>query len=145
MAQSFPTSAEIIYNTLSGDSSFTAMLGTYTFKGNTSTLPAISILSAGQDLPGLNNVGGVECIIQDTGDIIKNEYLTGDAARLTVVWSVFLIAWGNTTGTQLQTAAEKVCSHFLGSQSIQTVATSDGLGSTVQTKVLINSDMPIIS
>lgn len=145
MAQSFPTTAEVIYNTLSGDSTFTALLGTYKFKGNASTLAAISILSPGQDLPGLKNVDGIECIIQDTGDITRNEYLSGDDARLSVVWSVFLVAWGNTTGAQLQVAAEKACSHFLGSQSVQTVATSDGLGSTVQTKVLINSDMPIIS
>lgn len=145
MAQSFPTSAEIIYNTLSGDSSFTAMLGTYKFKGNTSSLAAISIVSPGQDLPGLESVDGIECIIQDTGDITQNEYLTyDDNARISITWSVFLVAWGNTTGAQLQAAAEKVCSRFFGSNSVQTVATSDGLGSTVQTKVLILSDMPII-
>ena len=144
MAQSFPTSAQIIYNTLAGDSTFTDLLGTYDFKGGPTGLTALSIVSPGQDLPGINDVSGLECIIQDTGDITKSEYLSGEAARITTLWSVFLVAWEPATGADMQTAAEKACSHFLGSQAVQTVAASDGLGAQVQTKILIRSDMPII-
>ena len=108
-------------------------------------MPAISIVSAGEDMPAIRNVSGVECIIQDAGDFTRNEYLTGDAARLTINWSVFLVAWEPAKGANLQAAAERACSRFLGSEAVQTVATADGLGSLVQTKLMIRSDMPILA
>jgi hypothetical protein len=145
MAQSFPTSAQIIYNTLSGDSTFTDLLGTYDFKGGPTGLTALSIVSPGEDLPGIDNTSGIECIIQDAGDFTKNEYLTGDSPRLSVRWNVFLVAWEPATGADMQEAAEKACSHFLGSQAVQTVAASDGLGALMQTKIIIMSDMPIVT
>ena len=120
------------------------LLGTYSFRAG-QTLPSISIVSAGEDMPALRNVTGVECIIQDTGDFTRNEYLTGDAARLTINWSVFLVAWEPAKGVNLQAAAQRACSRFLGSEAVQTVATADGLGSLVQTKLIIRSDMPILA
>lgn len=144
MAQQFPTTAQAIYDVLAADTTFTNLLGSYEFRAGQQTT-AISIISAGEDLPALRNVSGVECIIQDAGDFTSNEYLTGDAPRLTVKWSVFLVAWEPSKGSDLQTAAERACSRFLGSQAIQTVATSDGLGSLVQTKLIIRSDMPIVA
>ena len=144
MAQQFPTSAQVIYDTLAADTNFTNLLGTYEFKAG-ETLTALSIVSAGEDMPSLRNVQGVECIIQDAGDFQSFEYLSGDAPRLSITWSVFLVAWEPSKGSDLQLAAEAACRRFLGSQAIQTVATADGLGSLVQTKLLIKSDMPIVA
>lgn len=96
-------------------------------------------------MPALRNVQGVECIIQDTGDFTRNEYLSGDDARTTIRWSVFLVAWEPSKGADLQAAAEAGCRRFLGAQAVQTVATADGLGSLVQTKLIIRSDMPILA
>ena len=96
-------------------------------------------------MPALRSVEGVECIIQDAGDFTRSEYLTSDPARLSVSWSVFLVAWEPSTGADLQAAAEVASRRFLGCQSMQTVATSDGLGSLVQTKLIIRSDMPILA
>ena len=143
MAQQFPTTAQVIYDVLAADNTFTGLLGTYSFRaGQTAT--ALSVVSAGEDLPSLRNVQGVECVIQDTGNISKSEYLSADPARVSVTWSVFLIAWEPAKGSDLQVAAQHICSRFLGSNSLETVATADGLGSLVQTKVQIRSDMPII-
>ena len=142
--QNFPTTAQAIYDVLAADTTFTNLLGSYEFRAGQQTT-AISIVSAGEDMPALRNVSGVECIIQDAGDFTSNEYLTGDAPRLTIQWSVFLVAWEPSKGSDLQAAAERACSRFLGSQAIQTVATADGLGSLVQTKLIIRSDMPIIA
>ena len=144
MAQTFPTSAQVIYDTLAADSTFTDLLGTYEFKAG-QTMPAISIVTAGEDMPSLRNVSGVECVIQDAGNFTKNEYISNDPARVTIEWSVFLVAWEPATGAHLQTAAERACSRFLGSFAVQTVATSDGLGSLVQTKLMIRSDMPVLT
>ena len=143
MAQQFPTSAQVIYDTLAADTTFTDLLGTYQFRAG-QEVTAISIVSAGEDMPALRRVSGVECIIQDTGDFTKNEYLSGDAPRLTINWSVFLVAWEPAKGSDMQVAAERACSRFVGSQAVQTIATSDGLGSLVQTKLMIRSDMPIV-
>ena len=144
MAQQFPTTAQVIYDVLAADTTFTSLLGTYEFKAG-QTLPAISIVSAGEDMPSLRNVQGVECVIQDAGDFTKNEYISSDAARLTVNWSVFLVAWEPAKGSDVQAAAERACSRFLGSQAVQTVAVADGLGALVQTKVEIRSDMPVLA
>jgi len=144
VAQQFPTSAQVIYDTLAADTTFTDLLGTYEFRAGQTTT-AISIVSAGEDMPALRNVQGIECVIQDAGDFTRNEYISNDAARLTVNWSVFLVAWEPAKGADLQGAAERACSRFLGSRAVQTVATADGLGSLVQTKVMIRSDMPILA
>jgi len=144
VAQSFPTTAQVIYDTLAADTTFTNLLGTYEFRAG-ETLTALSIISAGEDMPALRNVQGVECIVQDAGNFTKNEYISNDAARLTIRWNVFLVAWLPAKGSDVQAAAERACSRFLGSQALQTVATSDGLGSLVQTKVIIRSDMPILA
>jgi len=121
-----------------------SLLGTYEFKAGQTT-PAISIVTAGEDIPALRNVQGVECVIQDAGNFTRNEYISNDAARVTIEWSVFLVAWEPAKGSDLQTTAERACSRFLGSQAVQTVATADGLGSLVQTKLIIRSDMPILA
>ena len=144
MAQQFPTTAQAIYDVLVADATFMGLLGTYSFKAG-QTLPAISIVTAGEDIPALRNVQGVECVIQDAGNFTKNEYISNDAARVTIDWSVFLVAWEPAKGSDLQAAAERACSRFLGSQAVQTVATADGLGSLVQTKLMIRSDMPILA
>ena len=144
MAQTFPTSAQVIYDTLAADSTFTDLLGTYEFRAGQTTT-AISVISAGEDLPSLRNVQGVECVILDAGNTKAYEYLTGDAPRLQVDWSVFLVCWEPATGADLQAATERALSRFLGAYSVQTVATSDGLGSLVQNKLMIRSDRPVVA
>ena len=143
VAQNFPTTAQVIYDTLSNDTEFMSLLGTYEFRAG-QTMPAISVTSAGADLPALRNVQGVECIIHDAGSFTTSPYITNDEARVTATWSVFLVSWEPSTGSDLQAAAERACSRFYGSSAVQTVATTDGLGSLVQTKLQISSDMPII-
>lgn len=142
MAQQFPTSAQVIYDTLVADTSFMSFLGTYEFRAGQTT-PAISIVTAGQDLPALRKVQGLECVIQDAGDFTKNEYISGDPGYLTIRWGVFLVSWEPSTGADLQSAAEVACGRFYGSEAVQTVAVADGLGAQVQTKLIIRSDMPI--
>ena len=142
MAQSFPTSAQVIYDTLSSDSNFTDLLGTYNFKGGGGPIDAISIVTAGADLPSLRNVDGVECVVQDAGNSDLQQYYNSTVVVTT--WSVFLVAWGDATGADLQEAADVALKRFAGSEMVQTVATSDGLGSLVQTKLFIKSNMPIL-
>ena len=108
MSQNFPTSAQIIYETLAADAEFVALLGSYDFKTGQGPITALSVISAGEDLPALRNVEGVECIIQDAGDTTQMNYLSGDAAGLTTTWSLFLVAWEPSTGADVQVAANRV-------------------------------------
>ena len=142
--QTFPTSAQVIYDTLAADATFIGFLGTYDFKDVGGSVTALSVISAGQDLPSLRNVQGVECIIQDAGDVKQRNYLTNDLDLVTT-WNVFLVSWEPSTGADLQVATERVLRRFHGASAVQTVATTDGLGSLVQNKILISSDDAIIS
>lgn len=144
MSQQFPTTAQVIYDTLTTDTVFMGLVGQYTFKSGQS-YPSISVLSPGQDLPSLSTTTGVECIIHDVGNVTNYDYITNDKPRTSVQWSVFMVCWEPATGGDMQAATQRAMEHFLGSQSIQTVAVADGLGSMVQTKILIMSDMPIVA
>ena len=137
--QTFPTSAQVIYDTLAADATFLSYLGSYDFKTGQGPIPALSVISAGEDLPSLRNVEGVECIIQDAGNVSQRNYLTNDLDLVTS-WSVFLVAWEPSTGADLQVATERVLRRFNGASAMQTVATTDGLGSLVQNKIMISSD-----
>lgn len=144
MAQQFPTSAQVIYDTLAADATFMSLLGTYDFRGGGGTLPAISIVSSGQSLPAVRNVQGVECVIQDAGDTEQFNYLTDDS-DIRTKWRVFIISWEPSTGADLQAAVNRVCRRFANSSSMETVAASDGAGALVQTMITIMSHMPILA
>jgi len=142
--QTFPTSAQVIYDTLAADGTFTSLLGSYNFKTGQGPITALSVVSAGEDLPSLRNVEGVECIIQDTGNMSQRNYLTG-STDIRTTWSVFLVAWEPSKGVDLHAATQRILSRFQGASAVQTVATTDGLGALVQTKVLISSENPVVT
>lgn len=135
MSQSFATNPEIIYNVLANDTTFSSLLGTYTFKGG-STSDSIAILTPGQQLPLLESQVGLECIIHDSGDIGRQDYVN-DQSDFNTVWKLFLIVWDPATGSSLDAAVKRVMHLFYGSTSIETLATAQGLRARVQTMVLI--------
>lgn len=142
MAQTFPTSAEVIYDTLVADGAFMALVGNYTFVDGTS-LPSISVKSPGADLPHLKSQLGLEVIIADVGDVLTRPYYTGSPDTI-FTWSVYLIAFEPANSQVITDAVTIMVSKFLGLTSIDTLAASDGIGALSQTKVFIKSDMPII-
>ncbi|MGA0100592.1 MAG: hypothetical protein ACO3HF_00980 [Burkholderiaceae bacterium] len=144
MAQQFPTTAQVIYDTLVADATFMALLGTYSFKNSVGPTPAISIVTPGADLPQVRQVEGLECVIQDVGNISRMDYVAG-ASDFTVTYSVFLICWHEAKGQDMTTAATRIMRLFGGADAIETVATSDGLGALVQTLVRIPSTAPILA
>lgn len=145
MSQVFPTSPAVIYDTLVNNATFMALLGTYEFEGNAgATSPAISIVSPGDDLPNLRNVTGLECVIHDSANVTRRDYLTGYADPV-YVWQLFLICWNGSTGDDMTAASTEIVRKFSGATSTETVAVSDGLGALVQTRVLVPSDKPILA
>lgn len=121
-----------------------AKLGTYTFSGGAGAPePAIAVLSPGEALPELRGVEGLECIIHDAANVKRRDFLT-DSSSMVFTWQVFLICWKGATGQDMTEAVSLLAGVFSGATSTETVATAHGLGSLVQTRILIPSDMPII-
>ena len=120
-----------------------SLIGTYTWISGGGAA-ALSIVSPGENIPGAKGVSGVECIINDVGDMTPS-YKYDGLISSGITWKIFLIAWDGATGADVQVAAEHMCKRFPGSDSIDTTATPDGLGSIVQTMVQIRSFMPILA
>ena len=141
--QTFPTSAQVIYDTLVADTTFMAFVGSYEFKAG-QTVPAVSIVTPGQDLPSVKKMSGVEVVIHDAADVRRKDYLT-DSSDIIVDWSVFFICWEPATGLELTAAVSRAMERFSGSVSFETVAVADGLGAQVQTKLIVKGDMPVLA
>lgn len=143
MTQSFPTSAEAIFDVLAADSALTAKLGEYTFKSGQTQL-ALSVNTPGRNLPMLAKTTGIEVVVHDIGDVVDTAYISGEVS-LDTVWPVFVICWDEASGRDMHDVVRLICGHFLGSRSLQTVAASDGIGALVQTKIYVRSDKPILA
>jgi hypothetical protein len=135
MSQIFAATPETIYNVLANDTTFSSLLGTYTFRGG-STSDSIAILTPGQQLPLLESQVGLECIIHDSGDVSRKDYIN-DTSNFNTVWKLFLIVWDPATGSDLDAAVKRIMHLFHGSTSIETLATAQGLRARVQTMVMI--------
>jgi len=144
VTQTFATTPDVIFDTLTGDSTFMSLIGSYTFAKNATAIDSISILTPGADLPNLKSQSGLEVVIHDSGNITNIKYVT-DASDPIITWKVFLIVWPPATGTTMVNAAKRMVEIFGKATTVETVATSDGLGSLVQTLVLIPSDSPILT
>ena len=143
MPQSFAKTPKNIYDALVSDTEFMSYVGTYSFASGNTTSDSITILTPGQSLPKLKAQNGLEVIIHDVGDISRMDYITSDSEPL-VNWKIFLIVWPPATGETMSNAAQRAVSMFGKSTSIETVSVSSGLGSLVQTMIMIRSDSPIL-
>lgn len=142
MAQVFPETPEIIYDTLVADSTFMSYVGQYVFIGG-NTLPAISVQTPGSQLPNLKSVEGLEIIIHDVADLRRRDFY--GSTNVETDWKVFLVVWEGSNGAGITGATRRAMEIFRGSTSIETVAVSDGLGAMAQTMLMVPSDHPIAS
>jgi len=138
MAQNFPTSPLVIYNTLTGDPTFSSYIGTYTFADG-STTPSIVINTPGTDLPQVEEQAGLEVIIHDVADMGTMDYITSPSEPV-FQWQLFLVVWAPATGDVMTDALRRLVELFPGASSLDTVTTGTLLGSSVQTQVIIPSN-----
>ena len=141
MSQVFPDTPGVIYRLLDADPEFGEYIGVYKFTTG-QTKPAISMLTPGANLPNISNVEGVECIIHDISNVKRIDYLTNQS-DLVSEWKVFLVAWDQATGEDVNNAARRIMQLFRGATSTQTVRTSEGTNARVQTVVTIPSSQPL--
>lgn len=140
MAQSFPESPEIVYDTLVADATFMGYVGEYEFLSG-EKLPAISVQTPGAVMPGLKSVTGLEIIIHDAADLRRRDFY--GSTNIETNWKVFLVVWEGSDGSGITGATRRAMEIFRGSRSFETLAVSDGLGAMAQTMLEVPSDQPI--
>lgn len=142
MPQQHADTPETIYETLTADTQFMALVGQRTFEANNTTLDSISIITPGENLPAVKSITGLEVVIHDVSDLSRRDYIT-DNSDITTAWKVFLIAWPGANGSTLNDAARRMMELFSKATTIETNPTPTGLGSLAQLLVLIPSDSVI--
>lgn len=143
VSQIFADSPEKVFDTLASDVIFSSYIGQYTFTEGNTQVDSISILTPGQKLPHLKAQSGLEVVIHDAGDITRTDWLT-DTSEAIISWKVFLIVWPPADGTTMSLAAKRMIEIFSKATAIETLSTTQGLGSLVQTMVLIPSNSIIL-
>lgn len=143
MAQTKADSPGAIYDALTGDSTFSSLIGEYKFVNNTSPIDSITILSPNERLPQLSGQSGLEVIIHDAGQVTRMDYLTNEPEAL-ITWKVYLIAWPPATGATVTEAAARMIQIFSNSTAIEVVSTPNEVGALVQSLVLIPQNAAIM-
>lgn len=139
MAQQHAESPEIIYQALTSDTEFMALVGETIFAAGNTSLDAISIVTPGADIPAPIKTTGLEVVIHDVANLDRRQYIT-DEIDITTQWKVFLLAWPGANGGTLNDAARRMMQIFTNAISIETNPTPTGLGAIAQLLVLVPSD-----
>lgn len=139
MAQQHVDTPEIIYNTLTNDTAFMALVGKRIFKSANTELGAISILTPGAPLPAIKTQSGLEVVIHDISALERRDYIT-DSHDVITTWKVFLLAWPGANGATMNSAARRIMELFSKASTLETNPAPSGLGAIAQLLVLIPSD-----
>jgi hypothetical protein len=139
LTQQHADTPEVIYDTLVADATFMALVGSRLFKGASTALDAISIITPGAPLAAIKSQTGLEVVIHDISDLRRKDYITEDLNVLTT-WKVFLLAWEGADGATMNAAARRIMELFSKASTIETNAAPSGLGAIAQLLVLIPSD-----
>jgi hypothetical protein len=135
-----PTSSQEIYDLLAADPVISAELGTYLSPGG-SSLPAISVLAANENLPPGTVAGGIEITITRMPGLAPQLTLGGDT-MLNPTWRIYVIAW-DALG-ELQTVAQRVIALLPGATAMGLQADPPGEGLGVLEQVVISWTNPAV-
>lgn len=142
MAQTLVNSPEIIYDTLTGDTTFMGYVGTYTFTTGV-TQDSISIITPGATLPQLQSTSGMEVVIHDVGMVSRMDYLT-DPSDSVATWKVYLIAWPGSNGATINNAINRMIRLFGGCRTVDISSAAVTIGALTQSLVMIPSSSPVL-
>ena len=144
MAQNKAETPEIIYDTLTNDATFMALVGKCTFKSGNTELDAISIITPGAALPAVKAITGLEVIIHDVSKLTKREYITEDYDIMNT-WKIYLLAWPGANGATLNSAATRIMQLFSKVTTLETVPLDSDIGAIAQLLVLIPSESIVLA
>lgn len=144
MAQTKAESPEVIYETLTGDTTFMALVGSVTFAAGNTVLDAISIVTPNAPLPAIKSITGLEVAIHDVTDMSRREYV-GSEFDATTTHRVYLLAWPGANGSTLSAAANRIMRLFSKATTIETAPVPNSIGALAQVMALIPSDSVVIN
>lgn len=133
-----PATAQAIYDLLVADEAISDRLGTYTLSDGT-TLPAISVLAGGANLPAGTVTDGVEITITATPNQAETSLLTFETL-LNPTWRIYVIAWGALG--ELQTVRNRIVALLPGAVSTPMEGEPPGQGLGVMEQVVIRWTNP---
>lgn len=108
-----------ILQVLKHDASFCSLLGEYWFNDDGSgadlTAHAISILAANEQLPSLDRIVGLECVVSRTPNVTPLAFVSTQSPALGKTWKVYLVEYPGADPNDLMLAADRICNLFVGS------------------------------
>jgi hypothetical protein len=144
MSQERADTPQKIYEILTNDEVFMALVGKRIFKVGNTELDAISIVTPGATMPAIKSVEGLEVIIHDVTRLDRREYITNDY-DIRATWKVFLLAWSNANGETLNEASIRIMQLFSKATSLETVPLESDIGAIAQVLMLIPSESVVLA
>jgi hypothetical protein len=144
MTQERADTPQKIYNVLTNDETFMALVGKRIFKAGNTELSGISIVSPGATMPAMKSITGLEVIIHDVTKLDRREYITNDY-DIRATWKVFLLAWPDANGATLNAAATRIMQLFSKATSLETVPLDSDIGAIAQLLMLIPSESVVLA
>lgn len=104
--------ADELLTVLQADAALQGFLGEYVFNDGL-TAPALVVLAANEQLPSLDRITGVECVISRTPET-KTRVLYS-CSILEKEWRIYLVEYDGASANDLVSAADRICELFPGS------------------------------
>ena len=135
-----PTTAQAIYDRLLADTAIAAALGTYTLPSG-STMPAMAVLAANEQLPPGTVVNGIEIVITAVPRFAEQVMLTTETL-LNPTWRIYVSGWQS--AGQLQAVAGRVVALLPGATSTSIEGDAPGQGIGVIDQIVIRWTNPTV-
>jgi hypothetical protein len=135
-----PTTAQAIYDRLLADTAIAAALGTYTLPNGTS-MAAMAVLAANEQLPPGTVVNGIEIVITAVPRCAEQVLLTTETLT-NPTWRIYVSGWQS--AGQLQTVAGRVVALLPGATSTSIEGDAPGQGIGVIDQIVIRWTNPTV-
>jgi len=136
-------SADQVLQHLQSDAVFMSLIGRYEF-GNGLEQDSIVVLASNQQVPGVKNVRGVECVISRVPDTSSRAVISGCSIRLKK-WTIHLIQYKDSTPNQAVEAADRLCDLAPGATYTHLGSNFSDMAGVEQIVVKIPSLSPLIA
>lgn len=127
--------AQDVLALLQADPVFMSHVGTYTFT-NGFTAPSLTVLSTNQQIPGIQEISGIECVISLVPDTTTRAMVAGCSIR-NKVWTIYLVQYADNNPGSLIDAADRLLDLAPG-------ASYNAIGGSPQTSQIAGEEQVVV-
>jgi hypothetical protein len=127
--------AQDVLALLQADTVFMSHIGVYTFT-NGFTAPSLTVLGTNQQIPGIQEISGIEAVINLVPDTSSRALIAGCSIRQKV-WTIYLVQHQDNNPGSLIDAADRLLDLAPG-------ATYNSIGSTVDSSQISGEEQIIV-